>query len=244
MAADIRRGTWSEPELSLIHHAVRQGETVVDVGANYGLWTYHLSKAVGSGGRVLAFEPVPSTAAVLKWVVGLLRLKNVELRAAACGVSGGQIDMVLPVQDAGPPSAGQAHFADRSDDRPGHESHVRWTRSRTVKVDVVALDEAVRHKEVTFIKCDVEGAEPMVLQGAAVTLGRSRPTLVVEINPWFLEGFGSTTEQLLVLLSSHGYQGYRLDDRAGRLVPIGDQLKEDNYVFVHPSRLPRLEPLL
>src|SRR2546423_391591 len=67
-AWDIRTGSWSEPELDLIPFAVRPGETVLDIGANYGVYSYHLSRAVGSSGRVFAFEPVPFTYATLQLV--------------------------------------------------------------------------------------------------------------------------------------------------------------------------------
>jgi len=42
-AADIRRGAWVEPELGLIRRFVRPGQTAIDIGANYGLWSYHLA---------------------------------------------------------------------------------------------------------------------------------------------------------------------------------------------------------
>ena len=44
---DIRSGLWSEPELKLIPHAVLEGEIALDIGANMGLYSYYLSKAVG-----------------------------------------------------------------------------------------------------------------------------------------------------------------------------------------------------
>ena len=67
-ALDIRRGRWTEPELRLIPHVVRPGESAVDVGANYGLWSYHLARAVGRRGSVVAFEPVPQTFRALRRV--------------------------------------------------------------------------------------------------------------------------------------------------------------------------------
>lgn len=67
-AVDIRRGTWYEPELDLIAFAVRPGDEVLDLGANYGFYTYHLSRAVGAQGHVYAFEPVPFTNRTLALV--------------------------------------------------------------------------------------------------------------------------------------------------------------------------------
>ena len=44
MAYDIWSGGLSEPELELIEYAVREGETALDIGANYGLYSYYLSQ--------------------------------------------------------------------------------------------------------------------------------------------------------------------------------------------------------
>ena len=63
MGWDIRTGGWSEPELSLIPHVVKPGDNVIDIGANYGLYAYHLGRSVGPTGKVYAFEPIPYTCA-------------------------------------------------------------------------------------------------------------------------------------------------------------------------------------
>src|SRR5690242_12876398 len=83
-AWDIRRGSWAEPELELIPYAVNHGETAIDIGANYGLYSYHLSRAVGSKGRVVAFEPVAFTCGALRRVQVLLGLRNMEIVPMGC----------------------------------------------------------------------------------------------------------------------------------------------------------------
>ena len=91
MSHDIRRGMLSEPEIELIRYAVREGETAIDIGANYGLYAYHLSKAVGPTGRVYAFEPIDFTVGALRIVSRLLRLKNVEIIEKGCGSEPGRV---------------------------------------------------------------------------------------------------------------------------------------------------------
>src|SRR5690349_660704 len=66
MGWDIRTGAWSEPELELVPHAVRSGDTVIDIGANFGLYAYHLARAVAPRGKVYCFEPIPFTAATFR----------------------------------------------------------------------------------------------------------------------------------------------------------------------------------
>lgn len=244
MAWDIRSGRWSEPELAVVAQAVRTGEVTVDVGANYGLFSYQLSRQVGRGGKVYAFEPVPFTFQSLCLVRRLLMMNNVELVQKGCGDRPGPARFTVPVQASGAISAGQAHLAERRDDRPGHELHVRVPASRDDIVDVVTLDEYLPEgMDVTFIKCDVEGAEHLVLRGARRVVESSWPTIVCEINPWFLEGFGASVGDLTSMLTDAGYRMCRVvgDGRPLEMVAVdrAQEVVEDNYVFVHPTRFDR-----
>src|SRR5205814_2322831 len=71
----------------------REGSTVVDMGAHIGLYTVLMSRYVGSGGRVVALEPTPSTRQVLDRTLSLNFCSNVEVRTEAAWKSGG--DAVL-----------------------------------------------------------------------------------------------------------------------------------------------------
>lgn len=45
---------------------LRPGDTCIDVGANVGRHTLPIAKCVAPGGKVFAFEPIPSVAADLQ----------------------------------------------------------------------------------------------------------------------------------------------------------------------------------
>jgi FkbM family methyltransferase len=247
MARDIRSGTLTEPELDLIPHAVNAGDLVLDIGANYGMWTAPLSRAVREKGRVYAFEPIPFTVNTLKTVVKLLRLRNVEIVSKACGEESGTVQFTLPVQDSGAISAGQAHFATRDDERQGKENHVHWQGVREVECEVVALDEFLPEvEELTFLKLDIEGAEIFACRGAQKLIAEHMPTIVCEINRWFLEGYGLSVDELLRFFQERGYSPYRYRKATARLEEVRDSASvvEDNYVFVHPHRADRLQPLM
>jgi FkbM family methyltransferase len=245
IARDIRSGSFREPEVDLVPLAVRRGETALDLGANFGMWVAPLSAAVGDSGRVWAFEPIPFTVSTLRTVIRLLRLGNVELVAAGCAERAGAVEFALPIQASGALSAGQAHSAARDDDREGRERHARLAeRDRGVVCEVVAIDEVVpAEAEVSLVKADIEGAEPLAFGGAARTIAAHLPTIVCEINPWFLEGFGFEVDDLLGPLTALGYEPHRYSE--GRLEPVDPaDLIEANYVLVHPSRLSRFAGLL
>ena len=87
-----------EPEALWARKHLKPGETALDVGANFGLYTYHLSKAVGDTGKVVSFEPIPATATTLKKVCRLLRLKNVSIVEKGCSNEPGVIKFSVPLQ--------------------------------------------------------------------------------------------------------------------------------------------------
>jgi FkbM family methyltransferase len=245
-AWDIRKGRWSEPELDLIPRAVRAGETALDVGANYGLYSYHLSRVPRV--RVYAFEPVPFTFRTLKLVARLLGFRGVKLIEKGCSDRAGRIAFTVPVQASGAMAAGQAYIGGRDDTREGKEKQVRWATTRDVSAEVVALDEFLPNIEhLSLIKCDIEGAELLCFRGAQRLIGEHLPTVICEINPWFLEGFGIKLEDLLDFFDVRGYKLYRYvdDGRARRLCEVSAaEVEEDNFIFIHPSRLERFDGLL
>jgi FkbM family methyltransferase len=243
-AWDIRVGHWREPELDLIPLGVREGDTVLDIGANFGVYCYHFSRAVGRSGRVLAFEPMPETSATLGLVVRLLGLSNVQVVPRGCADETARVPFEVPVQASGAFAAGQAYIGLRNDDHPGREQQVRWSATTRVLCDVVRLDDFLPElSDLSFIKCDIEGAELFAFRGAAKTISRHLPSVICEINPWFLDGFGIDVEALTAFFFDKGYGLYRYVD--GRLTPqSSSDVVEDNYVFLHPSRIHAFAPLL
>jgi FkbM family methyltransferase len=247
-ARDIRNGSWSEPELDLISFAVSPGETVLDLGANFGLYSYHLSRTLKGSGRIYAFEPVPFTYETLRLVARILRFRNVTLFEKGCSDKAGKISFEVPVQESGAFAAGQAYIGGRRDDREGKEGQVRWAGTKEVVCEVISLDDFLPDiDELSLIKCDIEGAELFAFRGARKLIAKHLPTVICEINPWFLEGFGVKLEELTGFFFDQGYQlfHYRTDNGRGRLRPVTTQeVVEDNYVFIHPHRLSRFAPLL
>jgi len=243
-AWDIRNGTWSEPELDLIPFAVKPGETVVDLGANFGLYTYHLSKALRDSGRIYAFEPVPFTFETLQLVAKILRFRNVELVEKGCSDRAGIVSFEVPVQTSGAFAAGQAYIGGRRDDREGKEQQVRWSGTKEVRCEVVRLDEFLPEvDDLTLIKCDIEGAELLAFRGAEKLIAKHLPSVICEINPWFLQGFGIRLEELTGFFFHQGYRLYHYKGKTLYQVEIED-IVEDNFLFVHPEKLPRFSSIL
>src|SRR5262249_52337174 len=75
----------------------------------------------------------------------------------------------------------------------------------------VALDALDLRRPVTFIKMDVEGAEPLVVRGAARILAEDRPIILSELHPTQLaRASGTAPAEFLSHLAAIGYRAHRL----------------------------------
>ena len=160
-------GEWAQLELDVLLRFVGPGDTVVDVGANVGTHTTAFANGVGTGGRVIAFEPQPRVFELLERNVQANGYDNVSLYRFALGAE-------RSVRYA-PPTDYAAHV------NVGAVSLLSDAEESSHPVDVVTLD-SFELDAVRLIKIDVEGMECDVLRGAVRTLRRCRPVVSVECN--------------------------------------------------------------
>ena len=243
-AWDIRSGGWSEPELDLVPLAVRSGDVALDLGANFGYYSYPLSRAVGPNGHVYAFEPVPFTYSTLRLVAKLLRFRNITIVPKGCSDRTGPIAFEVPLQANGALSTGLAYIGGRRQDHAGKETQVRWKETREVTAEVLRLDDFLPPlSDLQFIKADIEGSELFAFRGGERVISKHLPTVLCEINPWYLEGFGLKVTDLTSFFLDRGYGLYHYEKK--KLTATSpSEIVEDNYVFVHPSRIGRLESVI
>ena len=150
---------------------LRPGAVAIDIGANLGEWTVPFARAVGPAGRVLAAEPAPRAAAALEATLGANGLHQVQVMQCAVGDHDGFAEFAVPVVTSARSDTGTAKIGAAG---PGGNALRVALRS----LDSLAADH--RLDRTDLIKIDVEGYERQVLDGAEATLGRFRPTLVIE----------------------------------------------------------------
>lgn len=163
----IRNGTFvsDEPEFAVLSRMIKDGDCVVDIGANVGFYTKRFAELVGSHGRVIAFEPIPETFVLLANNVEICGFSNVTLVNAAVSEGTGVAGMTVPsYSDGGQRNYYQAHLS--------HDGELR--------VMTVALDALQIPMPVKLIKIDVEGNEISALKGMQRLLARDHPLLIVE----------------------------------------------------------------
>src|SRR5262249_32428960 len=135
----------------------RPGDTVVDIGANIGLWVLGAARRIGPSGRAEAFEPVPSTYARLS--------ENVELNA---------FSTIRCHQLAMSDHQGTTTFYAATDGNSGRSSMGKMAGvDQAITVNLTTLDDFCEKNDldrIDFLKVDVEGVEEQVFRGAKKVL--------------------------------------------------------------------------
>ncbi|CAM5547595.1 hypothetical protein STAFG_2326 [Streptomyces afghaniensis 772] len=230
LCALSRRFSFVEDEIDGLRHVVEEGDVCLDIGAEYGVYTYALSYVAGPKGCVHGFEPLPGPYRVLGAGVRLLCGGRAHAHRMALGERPRDAAVMSLPYRRGLPVHGRA-FLTEGARGPGPNSEFAGERRPVVRVGTVdEIVAAAGLPRVDFVKADVEGAEPLVLAGAAETLLRDRPTLLLEIEERHLAKYGARAERLVEELRFAGYSMFLWRD--GRWRPV-DRVTEAhrNYLF-------------
>ncbi|HVT69048.1 MAG TPA: FkbM family methyltransferase [Trebonia sp.] len=192
---------------ALTDRFVTRGAVTVDAGASWGLFSYHLARRVGGSGTVYSYEPHPANRVVLQKLAGAR--SAVRFRPVALSDTAGSADMHVPVFGARRVTA-QSSIAHGFDGQAG-------VRVENVQVPTVRLDDEIAGAHVDFVKVDVEGHELAVLRGAAATLRRDLPPMVIEIEQRHLD---HPIKDVFEEIQGIGYSLYFIDGPALR--PVGE----------------------
>lgn len=198
---------------------------VLDVGANIGWWTVPLARALApSGGRVIAFEPVPENLERLRWAIDANALHaHVEVVPVALGEQPGELGMWLKSSQTGA-SSGTAALV--TGDGPAH-----------VRVPVHRLDDwAERHAlaRCDLIKLDIEGAELMMLRGAEAFVRRHRPLIFGEFDAYWLGTFGSSFPDVAHWAQRLDYEILKWSPHQTRFEPLPEARPGVQDVLLRP----------
>ena len=190
-------GRWYDLEMQLfLQQMVSVGDTVVDIGANRGMFALTAAKLVGASGKVVCFEPNPSCCARLSSAVKANSLSRVHLSQMGLSDSAGELLLSIPKM-----TDGEATF--------GHSAY-RGIDVDQVKCAVSTGDAELQNETPKLIKIDVEGFEFKVLIGLKSTKQRWRPIVITELISEHLHACGSSVSEVKNLMESLGYKGHRL----------------------------------
>lgn len=180
-------GEWSEPESFLFSQMVRQGDIVVEAGANIGSHTVMLSHAVGETGAVFAFEPQRLTHQLL--CANLAQNERLNVLALQCAVGDTEGVVNFPTVDPRVPN----NFGGLS---------LFMSDTLTEQVALRTID-SLRLQRLDFLKADVEGFEAQTIRGALESIRAHRPIVYLE----YLNHYtGDSSKSFLEFFSALDYR--------------------------------------
>jgi FkbM family methyltransferase len=184
---------------TFLERVLKPGYVAIDVGANSGCHTLVMANAVGSKGKVVAFEPNPRMFDRLQANVQLNRFDNVDLCPVALSDQNGIVTLHIPKVGDYNQGLGSIHSANLEN------------ASDQIDVPKISLDDWVNQhcpSRIDLIKIDVEGHEMLVFKGAYQTLKNFKPILIFEFSERQWRNAGVATEEVEKLLDDLQYDLY------------------------------------
>jgi len=225
-----RRRRTGDLAMVVADHFATSGATVIDVGASWGLFTYHLTRRVGRSGQVYSFEPHPANAVMLRKLASAR--PNVHFSPVAVSDQPGRAELLVPKQQNRVVTA-QSSLSHGFD---GQGVDVEKVEVPTVRLD----DEIPAAAQVDFMKIDVEGHEMSVLRGGSEMIHRSRPAILVEIEQRHL---AAPIKDVFQQIEELGYHLFYITETALRPI-AGFDVERDQMSMVtegvfHPFTVSR-----
>ncbi len=215
-----------EDELRFVRELLQPGQNVIDIGANYGVYTLPMAQKVGPSGHVWAFEPASSTALLL-----------------AQGIAANAFGHVTLEQKAVSSSPGSAQLSLQRDSELNSIMHGQPSAGDSETVALVTLDECMdryRWTDIELVKIDAEGEENNIVKGGHRFFANLAPLVQYELKKDATNVNIGLVHEFLAL----GYDSYRLVPGLNLLVPFDAGSPPDPYLLnlfcCKPARADRL----
>jgi len=234
----LREGWFEYREQAFLWLFLRPGDTFVDCGAHLGLFSMLAGRAMHDRGTIVSVEPNPALQASLR--------QNLANNGISCAtVIEGAVHSTTgrtTIHFCGGDMAAYSGFY------AGEGNSARPAEVQAWTVDDLLDDAGI--ERTTFLKLDVEGAEIDVLTGCTRSIEAGRlPVVAVEFSEKVLNSAGRTTAQLADAWRDLGYELYRIDFDARKMVPAQwdgplwyDNLYATNDVAMIEARLANPPP--
>ncbi|MBO0349184.1 FkbM family methyltransferase [Phormidium pseudopriestleyi FRX01] len=219
----IAEGDWFETEMEFWRTWIKPGMTVIDVGANVGVYTFSAARQVGEGGRVFAVEPFSGCIRCLEETCRVNHLSWVKVYAAAASDQNGTVLLSL------------SSASELNEIVPSSKA-AEMNPNGFEKVTCLTLDsliEAETLTQVDFLKIDAEGHELSVLLGSERLLSEFSPVILYENRA----GSQGSNRPVAEYLMGRGYQLFRYQPYVQQLIPINME-EEDWQKYLNLIALP------
>jgi FkbM family methyltransferase len=212
-------------ELTLLRRWLEPGDAFVDVGANLGMYSFAAAHYLGGRGTFLAVEASPELSEQLKKSARQLGHQSLVVEQKAAGNAPGEVTFFLA------PPGGSRGEQSLHPDPERSADYVPCQVQMTTLTEIVARHPAAARPAA--LKMDIEGAEPLALEGAPRSWrSDAGPLAIVEINPTALARSRSSCGALVAHFPANAFERWVQPQYAktgARQLPL--RLLEDTETF-------------
>jgi FkbM family methyltransferase len=190
--------------INFLNNYLTKGMTVIDVGAHLGALSMIMAEKVGPTGKIISFEPTPSTFLLLQKTVSI----------------NGQSAVVIPVRKAVSDKPGKAQFyvmgAEANNANSLSNNGDTQHKGVPVDIDLTSIDLVKKEYQLSaidLVKIDAEGAELSVLKGAIEVIKKDKPKIILALHPASIIQFGDTLLGIWQFIEENGYSVYLKNDK-------------------------------
>lgn len=203
---------WFEDEIKFIRSYIKPGMNIIDIGANYGLYTLTFASIIGDTGRIWAFEPTKFTSICLNKSISENKFKNINL-----------------IQSGLSNRLGKAKLYVSPNSEVNSLSKEATSTDQFEEISLLTLDNCM-HKfkwgRIDFIKLDAEGEEMNILRKGETTLSSLSPLIMFEL------AHGKNFNLPLIdRFKNMGYESYRLLPGLNILIPFDHKKPFDGHLL-------------
>lgn len=205
-------GYYENAEQAFFWRYLRPGDTFVDCGAHFGLFSMLAAHAMDGNGTILSIEPNSSTQKLLS--------ENLSVHSNGFG---------RLVNAAVSDFEGEAAFY--VNNHGAAQGSLVGSEHQPISVPVTTLDQLIKahnFSRIDLLKIDIEGAELSALHGAKDALARKAiKTMVIEFTPDNLKKAGTSREEIIDYLASFGAEVFDLSPSGDTLIPYSPERDHD-----------------
>lgn len=228
LSGALALGVFEPSEIAFFQRYCQGAMTLVDIGANIGLYTALALRQLDATGRVVAIEPHPDTFALLRQNITANQVPIQGVAEASRLGAPAVVALNLAASDVNATCELRLNPENHADNRLYRGTYQgRPENWQTLPVPARRLDEVLAEldvRDVHFVKIDVQGYEERAVDGLRNTLARSSQVIVLsEFWPQGLREAGGGASSYLQLLTDLQLALYELKERPrGRVVPLTD----------------------
>ncbi|HEY4800770.1 MAG TPA: FkbM family methyltransferase [Bacteroidia bacterium] len=206
-------------EINLCKQLVKEGDVVLDIGANIGFYSKILSQLAGKTGKVYSFES-----------------DETNFNHFRRNLSGKEYTNVFPVKKAVADETKKITLYISDTINVDHRTYKHSDSSREMLIDGISIDDFVGEKfKVDFIKMDIQGYETVAMRGMKKTLQNPAIKVVTEFWPFGLAEANSSCEEFYNEVGKLGLNVFSIQGNEKKKMELEEVRNYDRQFSKDPS---------